>query len=103
ELTWGESVAVVGLGLLGQLAARIARIAGARPIFAIDPLAARLAALPSGPPYVPLPGVDLAVEASGNPRALPSQARLLRPQGRLLVLSSPSGPSAFDFHDLCNR
>ncbi|HZF09325.1 MAG TPA: zinc-binding alcohol dehydrogenase [Thermoanaerobaculia bacterium] len=119
-LTWGESVAVVGLGLLGQLAARIARIAGARPIFGIDLAPDRLARLPPEPPFVPLAGeagqlveavrgrhrpegVDLVVEASGNPRALPGETLLLRPQGRLLVVSSPSGPSSFDFHDLCNR
>jgi threonine dehydrogenase-like Zn-dependent dehydrogenase len=119
-LTWGESVAVVGLGLLGQLAARLSRLAGARPIFGIDPAPERLSRLPAGPPFVPLAGeagqvvdavrgpsrpagVDVVVEASGNPRALSAEALLLRPQGRLLVVSSPSGPSTFDFHDLCNR
>jgi len=120
QLTWGESVAVVGLGLLGQLAARLARLAGARPVFGVDLAPERLALLPADPAYVPLrgqagelveavrgrhreAGVDLVVEATGNPAALPGQALLLRPQGRLLIVSSPSGPSTFDFHDLCNR
>jgi threonine dehydrogenase-like Zn-dependent dehydrogenase len=118
-LTWGESVAVVGLGLLGQLAARLARAAGARPVFGIDVAPERLARLPPSPAFVPLAGeagglaaalrdrlpagVDVVAEASGNPRALPGGALLLRPQGRLLVLSSPAGASSFDFHDLCNR
>jgi 2-desacetyl-2-hydroxyethyl bacteriochlorophyllide A dehydrogenase len=126
-LTWGESVAVVGLGLLGQLSARLARLAGARPIFGIDMAPERLLRLPQDDAaYVPLAGeagalaaavrdrrpggalsgaagVDLVIEASGNPGALPGAARLLRPQGRLLILSSPSGPTAYDFHDLCNR
>jgi threonine dehydrogenase-like Zn-dependent dehydrogenase len=119
-LSWGESVAVVGLGVLGQLAVRLARLAGARPVFGIDLAPERLARLPADPAVVPLAGavarqveavrgrhrpagVDLVVEATGSPQALPDQALLLRPQGRLLVLSSPSGPSSFDFHDLCNR
>jgi threonine dehydrogenase-like Zn-dependent dehydrogenase len=120
QLTWGESVAVVGLGLLGHLAARLARLAGARPVFGLDLAPERLARLPADPAFVALQGeagalveavrgpgreagVDVVVEASGNPRALPGQALLLRPQGRLLIVSSPSGASTFDFHDLCNR
>jgi threonine dehydrogenase-like Zn-dependent dehydrogenase len=116
RLTWGESVAVVGLGLLGQLAARFARLAGARRIHALDLAEPRLARLPAGPAFVPLQGtpdelrpaigeegVDLVVECTGNPRAIPGQLRLLRPQGRFLLVSSPGGPCELDFHDLCNR
>lgn len=120
QLTWGESAAVVGLGLLGHLTARIARLAGARPVFGIDPSPGRLRHLPAGDGFVPLPGeaaaladkvrgpgreqgVDVVFETSGSPRAIPGEALLLRPQGRLVLLSSPSGPSTFDFHDLCNR
>jgi 2-desacetyl-2-hydroxyethyl bacteriochlorophyllide A dehydrogenase len=120
QLTWGESAAVVGLGLLGQLTARIARLAGARPVFGIDLAAERLRHLPAGGGFVPLlgeaaeladvvrgphreQGVDVAFETSGSPRAIPGEALLLRPQGRLVLVSSPSGPTAYDFHDLCNR
>jgi 2-desacetyl-2-hydroxyethyl bacteriochlorophyllide A dehydrogenase len=119
-LTWGESAAVVGLGLLGQLTARIAHLAGARPVFGIDLAAERLRHLPTGAGFVPLlgeagglveavrgphreQGVDVVFETSGSPRAIPGEALLLRPQGRLALLSSPSGPTPFDFHDLCNR
>lgn len=120
EITWGETVAVVGLGLLGHLATRLCRLAGASKILCIDPTADRLERLPDDPALVSLPGtaaemreavleatggrgVDAVVEASGNPAAIPQEARLLRPQGRLLLLSSPVGASTFDFHDLCNR
>lgn len=39
----GEPVAVMGQGLVGQLAAQFARINGARPVLALDSLASRLA------------------------------------------------------------
>lgn len=120
QLTWGESAAVVGLGLLGQLTARVARLAGARPVFGVDLSARRLRHLPASGGFVPLlgeaaelaeavrgphreQGVDVVFETSGNPRAIPGEAMLLRPQGRLVLVSSPSGPTAYDFHDLCNR
>lgn len=41
RLEIGESVLVMGLGLLGQLAVKLARIAGAVPIVAVDPVKER--------------------------------------------------------------
>ncbi len=41
RLEIGESVLVMGLGLLGQLAIKLARIAGAVPIVAVDPVKER--------------------------------------------------------------
>ena len=41
RLEIGESVLVVGLGLLGQLAVKLARISGAVPIVAVDPVKER--------------------------------------------------------------
>ena len=41
RLELGESVLVMGLGLLGQLAIKLARIAGAVPIVAVDPVEER--------------------------------------------------------------
>lgn len=37
----GESMLIMGLGLLGQFAVKLARIAGAAPIVAVDPVAER--------------------------------------------------------------
>ena len=41
RLELGESVLVMGLGLLGQLAVKLARLAGAVPIVAVDPVKER--------------------------------------------------------------
>ena len=41
RLEIGESVLVMGLGLLGQIAVKLARIAGAVPIVAVDPVKER--------------------------------------------------------------
>lgn len=41
RLEIGESVLVMGLGLLGQLGVKLARIAGAMPIVAVDPVRER--------------------------------------------------------------
>jgi threonine dehydrogenase-like Zn-dependent dehydrogenase len=45
---------------------------------------------------------DVVFEVTGNAEAIPEEARLLRRLGRLVIVSSPRGPSLFDFHDLCN-
>jgi len=120
-LTWGESAAVVGLGIVGQLAVRLCLFAGARPTFAIEPAPERRAKLPTHPGLRVLPAkpfeslrddvragnrgrlLDMVFEATGDPDVIPGEATLLRPQGRLVITSSPRGPSSFDFHDLCNR
>ena len=41
KLELGESVLIMGLGLLGQLAIKLARLAGAVPIVAVDPVKER--------------------------------------------------------------
>jgi len=46
EVDWGESVAIYGLGLLGQLATRFTRLAGARPVSALDLAEERIDYLP---------------------------------------------------------
>ena len=46
RLAWGESVGVVGLGILGQLTVRLCALAGADQIFAINRSPERLAWLP---------------------------------------------------------
>lgn len=118
--TWGETLAVVGLGLLGHLAVRLGLALGARAVVAVERVPFRLGLLPDDPRVVALRGrpqdlvgavaeatggrmADLVVEATGNPEAIPGAPGLVRDQGRVVMLSSPRGPSTFDFHDLCNR
>ncbi len=119
-LTWGESVAVFGLGLVGQLTVRLCAMAGAGPVFGIEPSAFRRGLMPQGPLFHALDSdsggladairrrnarraVDVVIEVTGNPEVIPQEPLLLRDQGRLLLLSSPHGATLFDFHDLCNR
>lgn len=120
RLTFGESVAVFGLGVVGQLTTRLATIAGAGPVFAMEKGVLRRSTLPQQPPmhaadedldslretiyqHTAGKGVDIAVEATGNAALIPEEARMVREQGRLLLLSSPAAPTMFDFHELCNR
>lgn len=119
EVTWGETVAVYGLGLLGQLAARLCHVAGGRPVVGVDLASERTAYLPDRPgmsgidPTEDSPDefvrdatggrlADAVFEVTGNPNAIPDELDALREQGRLVVLSSPRGQTTFDFHDHCN-
>lgn len=118
RITWGESVAVFGLGLLGQLATQICRFAGARPVFAVDlsdsrldyvPIESRVRTVDAGKddPADAIAadgdgGVDVAFEVTGNEDAITGELDAVREQGRLVVLSSPRGETTFDFHDYCN-
>ena len=116
---WGESVAVYGLGLLGQLAVRFCRLGGARPVLAIDPAENRLARLPADPQIRRVNpklesvseviqsetrghSLDVVFEVTGAADLIPGEFEGLRNQGRFVVLSSPRGKTTFDFHDLCN-
>ena len=118
-ITWGETVIVYGMGLLGQLTARICRIAGATRVFCADTAPARLAMLPKHPAFIPVNPAsddvaaivrdatrgrmaDAVFEVTGNPAVIPNEFAALRRCGRMILLSSPKGLTMFDFHDLCN-
>lgn len=119
QLRWGESVGIYGLGLLGQLTARFAQLAGALPILALDINERRLQMLGGLRSVIPAQAsrndlvqiarehtrnrlVDVVFEVTGNPSLIPKEFKILRPQGRFVVLSSPKDKTSFDFHDLCN-
>ncbi|MFB6151982.1 MAG: zinc-binding alcohol dehydrogenase [Haloarculaceae archaeon] len=118
-LDWGESAVVYGLGILGQLTVRFARIAGAETVLGIDLAKERVAYLPDEPGIVgvdptasdPVAAVsdvtggrlaDVVFEVTGNPDAIPDEFAVLRDQGRLVLLSSPHGETTLDFHDSVN-
>jgi len=88
-------------------------------VIAVDIADARLQRLPQDAAIVPVNAAredvpalvkevtrgrmaDVAFEVSGDPQAIPGEFQSLRRQGRLVMLSSPRGPTPFDFHDLCN-
>ena len=119
RVAWGETVAVYGMGLLGQFATRFCHFAGARPTIGLDIAKSRLDHLPEDAGFVgvdPTDGnlierveaaaggrlTDAIFEVTGNPDVIPSELELLRDQGRFVLLSSPTGATTFDFHELCN-
>lgn len=119
NVTWGESVVVYGLGLVGQLTVGFSYLAGARPVMGIEIAKGRLDRLPKktgifglNPEQVDLASrakqltnnrlADVVFEVTGNQKLIPEEFKLLKPQGRFVVLSSPRGATVFDFHDLCN-
>jgi 2-desacetyl-2-hydroxyethyl bacteriochlorophyllide A dehydrogenase len=91
----GEPVAVVGLGMIGNLAAQLCAVGGAGPVTAVDPDPARraiaaacgvtavaaLADLPTAPSYV--------IEAVGLGATVRDAIRATAPRGRTIILSSP--------------
>lgn len=117
---WGESAVVFGLGLLGQFTVRFLSIAGLTPVIGVDVSAFRLGLLPPDPwvkglnsPEPPVEEVreftdgrmaDVVFEVTGAAGLIPGEFSVLRPQGKMVILSSPLGATPeFDFHDLCNR
>jgi threonine dehydrogenase-like Zn-dependent dehydrogenase len=103
----GDHVAIYGLGAIGLMAVQIARAGGARRVYAVDPIAIRrqcaerlgadLALDPSqGDAALAIKhatgnkGVDVAIETSGNGRALHDAIRCIRQCGT--VVHVPWGP-----------
>lgn len=103
----GETVAVFGLGVVGQLIAQLLRRAGAR-VIAVEPLASRAALARSlGIDTVIDPSADLAaeriryrtdgrgadvcVEASGVPAALHEAVRACAPSARVIAVGFYQG------------
>ena len=119
DVRLGDSVVIYGAGLLGQLAARFCRLCGARPVMVVDVSDERLGLLPEDKAIIKINSKECDVqktvsehtkgrmagivfEVTGNPSLIPSEFKVLARQGRFIVLSSPRGPTLFDFHDLCN-
>ena len=119
-LVLGESAVVYGLGIIGQLTARLCQAAGARPVFGVDVSPERVAYLPehNGVRRVIAAGsnvadvvaaetrgrmADVVFEVTANADLFPSEVAILRNEGRFVIISSPRTATLFDFHDLCNR
>jgi len=120
NVSMGESVVVVGLGLLGQIATIFSRIAGAFPVIAVDLAEGRLKLSRVSGATATLRGdgwddvkasveeltrgrmADKVFEVTGNPDVVPKAMALAKRQGCLVVLSSPRGKTVLDFHDEVN-
>ncbi|MGV8895994.1 MAG: zinc-dependent alcohol dehydrogenase [Rhodoglobus sp.] len=110
ELQLGETVGVIGLGLLGQLVVQYLSIAGAGRIVCIDPSAERLglAGVSGGSDLMcvdagaakaevaELTGgrmLDVVFDVTGHHSVLAPASSLLRPRGRLILLGDSPSPS----------
>ncbi|WP_164667823.1 zinc-dependent alcohol dehydrogenase [Virgibacillus doumboii] len=110
ELHLGETVGVVGLGMLGQLVVQYLRLMGARKIVAIDPVSSRLdMALDHGATHVINEDIndaakkveeitdgemlDVVFDITGHPDVLAPSTLLLRKLGRLILLGDSTTPS----------
>ena len=107
ELACGETVAVMGLGMVGQLVQQVARAAGARTIVA-DPVLERLHAARQTGAHLALDpdsaamqgqvmaftdgiGADAVILCMGgdSPRPMQQALDLVRDRGRLVVVGTP--------------
>lgn len=99
---YGDSVAVVGMGVMGQLAIQHARLAGAAKTIAVDVDPLRLVvARRLGASYVINPrqedpaesildctlgGADVVIETAGSPSAVPVAFKLARDRGCVVLV-----------------
>jgi threonine dehydrogenase-like Zn-dependent dehydrogenase len=92
----GETVAVIGLGMLGQLVVQIARVAGAR-VIAVDPnekrceLAKQFGAELLSQITTSSHGVDVAIITAGTPSSsapLVQGLEMVRDRGRVVVVGN---------------
>ncbi len=113
----GETVAVVGLGVIGQLCCQLARLAGARRVIAFGHRAGHLDAARAGgvtaaadPRDPPPPAevvrehnrgalADVVLEASGSATAIDLALHLARRNGRVVLAGSPAGPASLELHE----
>lgn len=118
EFSPGCPVCVVGLGLVGNLAAQIFQLRGAR-VVAIDPVAervriaescsveARTATADEAPEALQdafgSPDVPVVVEATGHPAVVEPTLRLVARGGQALLLGSTRGRVDLDVYDLIHR
>ncbi|MBW3560974.1 MAG: alcohol dehydrogenase catalytic domain-containing protein [Actinobacteria bacterium] len=115
ELCLGSTVGIVGAGTIGLLAVQTARIVGARRVLVVERLEQRrrlalelgadAAVSPEEAAEVGLEltegiGLDVTIEAAGNPAAAVEAVRLARPGGRAVLLGVFDAPVPVDMMDL---
>jgi 2-desacetyl-2-hydroxyethyl bacteriochlorophyllide A dehydrogenase len=118
DIELGDDVAVVGLGLVGNFAAQLARLQGGRVIgidlsekrtdvaracgveLTVNPsqedATARIQELTGGA------GVHSLIDATGNPKVIVANLPLIGQMGELILLGSPRGEYQSDVTDVLN-
>lgn len=109
QVQLGDSVLVIGLGVIGHLAGQVARLSGATTVAGIDPVPARRrlatdvgfdhTAENAAALVTPDGGWDVVVEATGAPAPINDALRLARRLGRVVLLGSTRGDTGqVDFY-----
>ena len=110
QLAMGATVAIIGLGPLGQLLSQYARVMGAERVIAIDPLASRLDvarahgathrfagssgdALPFVEELTGGARADVVFDATGHPPVLPLALPLAKRFGLVMLIGDAPNPS----------
>ena len=111
-----DSAAVMGQGVVGQLVLQLARLAGARPVIAIDLVEERLAAARVSGADVTIDatqenvitacerhtagrGVDVSFECTSTPRTFPALLRVAAVGGRIVIVGSLPGTVEISLFD----
>jgi len=111
----GESVVVLGQGLVGNLALQLAKLSGGMPLIGVDMFDYRLEiSKRCGADYILNPnrtdlieevmnitdgkGANVVIEATGNPKAIPTALKLAGRFGRVILLGSTRGTSEVNFY-----
>ncbi|WP_162462933.1 zinc-dependent alcohol dehydrogenase [Paenibacillus psychroresistens] len=111
ELQLGETVGVIGLGLLGQLVTQYLYLSGVKEIYAIDPADSRLELVKKRPGIHLLAMdagkakeeikhktnsrmLDVIFDITGHPSVLAQATQLVKPLGRVILLGDTATPSA---------
>jgi 2-desacetyl-2-hydroxyethyl bacteriochlorophyllide A dehydrogenase len=106
----GDSVAIIGLGLIGQLLVQYTRLMGARQIFAIDTAPVRLDMATNHGATHPVRrdivearaevmaatdgrGCDVVFDATGAPAVFPSALKLVRELGKIVLVGDSGFPT----------
>ena len=120
-LTLGRSVAVLGLGIIGQFALRSALAAGCNPVVGIDSVEMRRAAAKAAGAaavidpaatdaksalshFLEARGAEIVIDATGSPAAIPTAMSLACDAGQVVVVGSPRGLAQnVNFYDDLHR
>ncbi|OPH46637.1 hypothetical protein BC351_14210 [Paenibacillus ferrarius] len=111
ELFLGETVGVIGLGLLGQLVTQYLHLSGTKEIYAMDPAQSRVQLVQDKPGIHRLAMdagtakaqiaeqtkgkmLDVVFDITGHPAVLAQATQLVKPLGRVILLGDTATPSA---------
>ena len=120
QVALGDSVAVFGQGVIGVFATHLAKLSGACPVIAVDPVAARREAarkLGADVTIDPLAedvaarikaltgglGVNTAIEATATPRVAATLPSHVRDEGRIVILGGVHGKVEMDLYSFFQK